>query len=221
MCTRPSTMNNAMRPRECGRAHAGNITIKRSQWEKCVCVTELCARHSVCAIFLQQSPPLKCWVAEQTLSLFLSVAHAQTEPFYTLHFLWFVIHCFFGALCYFEKYHARGAEEFCSGGSEVMQPVTHSDNFMPQKGTCHNTSSRHRHTHPPAQNAMYFLTVRSAARALTFIRSPNAARNLCRVCVMEWRAPLCILFLDSAAALPTGLHFKNNFHPELCNLLPA
>jgi hypothetical protein len=45
----------------------------------CVCVTELCARHSVCAIFSATVTPLKCWVAEHTLSLSLSFSQQPTH----------------------------------------------------------------------------------------------------------------------------------------------
>jgi hypothetical protein len=78
MCTRPSTMNNATRPRECGRVHAGNITIKRSHSERSVCVTELCARHSVRAIFYLH--PLKILAAEhQNRTHSLSLSSPRTD----------------------------------------------------------------------------------------------------------------------------------------------
>jgi hypothetical protein len=148
MCTRPSTMNNATRPRECGRAHAANITIKRSQRESRVCNGIMRAPQRVCYFFATVAPR-KCWSQSTTIALAHSLGSPRTDGTFLYASLFVICYSLFFRLSRFvisRNIMQEEQKKFCSGGSEVMQPVTHSDNFMPQKGTCHNTSSRRRHT---------------------------------------------------------------------------
>lgn len=159
----------------------------RTVREVYVCVTELCARHSVCAIFyLQQSPPENAGCRapkSHTLSFSQQPTHRRSLFIrFTFCDLLFIV---FSALSVISRNIMQEEQKkFCSGGSEVMQPVTHSDNFMPQKGTCHNTSSRHRHTHTPTSSKRHVLShcAFGGARANFYSLSQRRAKLMSSVC---------------------------------------